>query len=1100
MPEGFLPPVVAELGANTAEFLSGFEAAIGSLRQFGAAVEEVGALVSESLALASRAAIEMQAVVVESSEGAKTALRQVASAARALNKAVAGMGDSIPTAMGAVSASTEEMASTSRAAFVTVTQEAQAAAASMGEVGTAAAAMAGTTTAASTAAAKGSKEAGAAATAGAAETETAMGRVGTAATAATAGAAAGLKKYALGLAGVSLGVLATVHSASDFQAEMVRLRTSAGETGEVLGGKLTGNLKLVSDGVLKMAVDTGTSTKELAEGLYKVESAGFHGAEGLKLLESAAEGARAEGASLETVSNTLDSAMNSFGFNIDHVNGVMNAMVQTTSRGKASMGELSSALPVVMSKASAAGVSLQEMLGAMATMTAQGVTARQAAQNLQATISHLADQKEPARKAFASIGLDAQDLAAHLGQRGLTGTFDMVSKAITEHMGKDGLVVVKAMNDSKQATASLKAMMDAMGPAAKDLSQRFLDGSISLGEYSKQAKALPGLQGNMATQFLALARNAEGFDSMLKNGSGPAQTYISMLSKMMGGSAGLNTYLELSGVHAKTFAENVDAIGKAAADNAEHVEGFNQVQQTFGFRLSQVKEAAVTLGIQIGTSLLPYLEKFATILGRGISWLAQSKAGVEALAVAVGGVLVGAIVALGTATYAAAGPEILIATAIIGVGTAVIYTYQHIKILHTLVDGLGRLIGGAFSLAWSVASAVARRFGEVVMPIVRRAVEAVFNWFDEHREQFRAAWDAVLRAVHTVVSWFKDTVMPLLRDGIKWVFDWFDSHKEGFRIAWQVLAHEVHDIVQWVNDNVLDWLKGKIHGLVQWWQDHGDLMKAAWKQTWDSIELALKISWDLIKGTLHALMQVWSATWSVISGIAQVAWDIIKGVIRVAVHDVEGIIDISLDLIRGHWGKAWRDFTGLVSQTWEDVKTYLRQTTADLDTLLYSAGQNLIKGFIGGIKSMIGAVKNAVGDVTGSIVGFFNHSPAKEGPLSGAGGPDISGATFGRMLSDGLLSSIPTVTAASAQVAKAVALGNGTYVGAGTTLPTPRLVPPPPAAVGAAQAQTLEVHYHAHVTVQGSVLTDRDLRTVVEQAMLRQGAANSLTWNNYSRH
>jgi hypothetical protein len=51
-------------------------------------------------------------------------------------------------------------------------------------------------------------------------------------------------------------------------------------------------VKLVSDGVLKITVSTGTSTEQLSSGLYTVESAGFHGAAGLNVLKVAARGAR----------------------------------------------------------------------------------------------------------------------------------------------------------------------------------------------------------------------------------------------------------------------------------------------------------------------------------------------------------------------------------------------------------------------------------------------------------------------------------------------------------------------------------------------------------------------------------------------------------------------------------------------------------------------------------------------------------------------------------------------------------------------------------------------------------------------------------------
>jgi hypothetical protein len=56
-----------------------------------------------------------------------------------------------------------------------------------------------------------------------------------------------------------------------------------------------------------------------------------------------------------------------------------------------------------------------------------------------------------------------------------------------------------------------------------------------------------------------------------------------------------------------------------------------------------------------------------------------------------------------------------------------------------------------------------------------------------------------------------------------------------------------------------------------------------------------------------------------------------------------------------------------------------------LGTLLLSSGRALIQGFIDGITDRIGDVGDAVGSVVDWARGFFPNSPAKRGPLSGAG-------------------------------------------------------------------------------------------------------------------
>src|SRR5690348_4220734 len=110
----------------------------------------------------------------------------------------------------------------------------------------------------------------------------------------TAGAEAGINGVARMLANGSplmLGIGAAVAAvagigvaatkmAGDFQAGMVSIVTGAGES--------QSNLKLISDGVLQLAKDTGTSTKQLTDGLYMIESGGYRGQKALDILRDAA--------------------------------------------------------------------------------------------------------------------------------------------------------------------------------------------------------------------------------------------------------------------------------------------------------------------------------------------------------------------------------------------------------------------------------------------------------------------------------------------------------------------------------------------------------------------------------------------------------------------------------------------------------------------------------------------------------------------------------------------------------------------------------------------------------------------------------------------
>lgn len=68
----------------------------------------------------------------------------------------------------------------------------------------------------------------------------------------------------------------------------------------------------------------------------------------------------------------------------------------------------------------------------------------------------------------------------------------------------------------------------------------------------------------------------------------------------------------------------------------------------------------------------------------------------------------------------------------------------------------------------------------------------------------------------------------------------------------------------------------------------------------------------------------------------------------------------------------------------------------DLSLWLYDSGVALMDGFLQGIQDMFGPIGDAVAGALDWVTGFFPHSPAKRGPLSGSGWTDIkkSGAAY----------------------------------------------------------------------------------------------------------
>ena len=203
-----------------------------------------------------------------------------------------------------------------------------------------------------------------------------------------------------------VGVIAT-KMAADFQQGITSLATGAGES--------TKNLGLVSAGVLQLAKDTGTSTQQLIDGMYMIESGGFHGAAGLAVLKAAAEGAKVGNADLGVVADATDTILKNYG---EHgalsATQATNTLITTVANGKVHLEDLANSLSAVLPAASAAGIGLNSTMAAMATLTNVGIDAAQSSTFIRQLIISLSAPAAGARGEMDSLGISVDTLSTKM--------------------------------------------------------------------------------------------------------------------------------------------------------------------------------------------------------------------------------------------------------------------------------------------------------------------------------------------------------------------------------------------------------------------------------------------------------------------------------------------------------------------------------------------------------------------------------------------------------------------------------------------------------------------------------------------------------------
>lgn len=350
----------------------------------------------------------------------------------------------------------------------------------------------------------------------------------------------------------------TVAPAAEFQQQMVKLVGTAGESGAALGG--------VSRGILDLAGQVGYGAGQLADGMYLVESAGFHGANGLNVLRYSAMAAKAENADMAEVANAVTTALNAYGLSATSASHVTDVLLTATAQGKMTFQDLAGSLDQVLPSAAAAKINLNEVAAAIATQTAQGTPAAVAATNLSYAIKGLEVPSSTAKQAIEGLGATSTRFANELTTKGLLATLNdlttLVGKkfpagsaaynaSISNILGnQEGLNAVLQLSGTHAQTFS--ANLTGMAGAAGKTQSSFDEMMATVG--GKWSKFTAGLQ----SDAIELGQRALPLIGSAIDGVQGAFTSAvpEILSALDRGSAGVTSWVQDVSQQLDTFTRN----------------------------------------------------------------------------------------------------------------------------------------------------------------------------------------------------------------------------------------------------------------------------------------------------------------------------------------------------------------------------------------------------------------------------------------------------------------------------------------------------------------------------------------------------------------
>ena len=202
-----------------------------------------------------------------------------------------------------------------------------------------------------------------------------------------------------------------IQLSAQFEAQMRNVNSITGMSEAALGG--------LSQSVLDLSKTLPQEATVLAAGLYDIASSGFQGAAGLQVLDASAKAASAGISTTAVAAQAISGVLNAYGLSASSAKDVSDTLFQTVNLGVLSFDQLGQNLGDVIGTASAAGISIDGVGQAIATMTKAGIKPAEAFTALNQLMAQLITPGDALAGVYKSLGYESG--AAALESKGLNG-------------------------------------------------------------------------------------------------------------------------------------------------------------------------------------------------------------------------------------------------------------------------------------------------------------------------------------------------------------------------------------------------------------------------------------------------------------------------------------------------------------------------------------------------------------------------------------------------------------------------------------------------------------------------------------------------------
>ena len=225
----------------------------------------------------------------------------------------------------------------------------------------------------------------------------------------------------------SIPFVKATKAAADFQKQMAYVSTMLLDTTMHL-------LPGMTEGIKKLSMEFGRSTKELTDGLYMLLSAQVPAAEAMEYLRVASISAVGGMTTVENAVLGLTKMMKAYGGQLKDVSDAADFLFAVTRQGQGTFGEFVMAIPRVSGVAAIAGLRLEEMGASVANSSRLLENARRSTFALSSMFMVFGKATDSGKKAARELGFELSTVS--LRGMGLVGVLNKLKKATPEQIAE----------------------------------------------------------------------------------------------------------------------------------------------------------------------------------------------------------------------------------------------------------------------------------------------------------------------------------------------------------------------------------------------------------------------------------------------------------------------------------------------------------------------------------------------------------------------------------------------------------------------------------------------------------------------------------------